>query len=88
MKHLKVFLLLLLVARPTCRPRYQRDEARGTVSKDQRGRGGINAPTRTRQASSQCLNRQVVLFLYDEQQSPLIYLKTHRKRNLWGIDGS
>ena len=29
------------------------------------------APTRTRQASSQCLNRRVVLFLYDEQQNPI-----------------
>ena len=27
------------------------------------------APTRTRQASLQCLNRRVVLFLYDEQQN-------------------
>ena len=31
----------------------------------------IFAPTRTRQASSQCLNRRVVLFLYDEQQNPI-----------------
>ena len=29
------------------------------------------AHTRTRQASSQCLNRRVVLFLYDEQQNPI-----------------
>ena len=29
------------------------------------------ALTRTRQASSQCLNRRVVLFLYDEQQNPI-----------------
>ena len=29
------------------------------------------APTRTRQASLQCLNRRVVSFLYDEQQNPI-----------------
>ncbi len=51
--------------------RHQRDEVRGTVSKDQRGRGRINAPTRTRQASPRCSNVRVVLFLYDEQQSPI-----------------